>query len=348
VITLNFPQKDACVSLQTDVQKVFLQEDKKRAQLDSSFCFQWYELGEKDTDRSLPQPVSFVWEEHIEESEEDKESAEGAWFYLLLSEYEDMRDPWVYGTLECHYSVYNLKVGTTYFWCVQKNGKRSGISTFSTCLTLPRCIKIDSISNVRDMGGYPVEEGRIRQGLVFRGGELERHQHLMPSGMEEMRRLGICTEVDLRGEVCHSVSFTTPELIGINRKFIPGVPYTMVFLKDFRPAVRKFFRVFTDRKNYPIYYHCWGGADRTGTYAFILGAFLGMRLTDLIFEYEFTSLSNWGSRIWNYVECQEFWKQFSALSGSTLREKATAYLKKYAGLSDKQLAKIYDILVEKD
>jgi hypothetical protein len=90
-----------------------------------------------------------------------------------------------------------------------------------------------------------------------------------------------------------------------------------------------------------------GGADRTGTFAYILGALCGMSREDLIFEYEFTSLATWGARSRNYREFAAFLEKFDALEGNTDREKATSYLKGFAGLSDKELALIYDTMVEK-
>ena len=51
------------------------------------------------------------------------------------------------------------------------------------------------------------------------------------------------------------------------------------------------FLAFADSKEKPVYFHCWGGADRTGTVGFLLGGLLGMSYTDLIIDYELTSFS---------------------------------------------------------
>ena len=79
----------------------------------------------------------------------------------------------------------------------------------------------------------------------------------------------------------------------------------------------------------------------------ILGALCGMSHEDLIFEYEFTSLSIWGIRSRNYKKFLAFEEKFFALPGETLREKAVYYLKKYASLTDRQIERIYTIMVEK-
>lgn len=343
MLELKRPLKNEMVSLQTDEQKAFIVAEKERAEMDGALSFKWYDLEKQGTDHSHPLPVTFCWNE----IKEDADKNEG-YYYLLLSEHMNMQDPWVYITKHNYYDVYNLKADTMYFWCVQKNGKRSEVFSFQTLLTLPRCIKIDDVSNVRDMGGYKVLEGRIRQGLVYRGGEFELHMHLSDDGAKELQRLKIRTELDMRGEARKRVDFTTPEAIGIKRVYVPSNPYAEVFDEEKSSALNHFFKTFADPANYPIYYHCFGGADRTGTFAFLLGAFLGMDLDYLILEYEFTSLSIWGIRTRNYVEFQRFLEQFMLIHGETLQQKGETFLKKYADLTDSEIADIYDILIEKN
>ena len=341
MIELKAPLPDASVCLQTPAQKAFIEEEDIRAKMDGSFTFRWYDLKMQGVDRTAPLPVSFVWEEIAEEN-----VPKNAYFYLLISESEDMQQPWTYMTMATSLDVYNLKIGTRYFWCVQKNGVRSEVLSFQTQATLPRCLKIDCISNVRDFGGYPVKGGRIRQGLVYRGGETELHMQLAPQGAEELHRLGMRTELDMRaGKENLRTSF---EGIGIKRILAPGYSYHEVFEKEKIPTLKSFFKVIADPKNYPLYFHCWGGADRTGTYAFILGAFLGMSFEDLIYDYEFTSLAIWGIRSRNYTDFLQFLDLLKALPGDTLQEQCRSFLKQYARLTDKQLETIYTILVEKE
>jgi len=343
MIQLRKPQEGAKLSLQTEVQKDFIAEEEKRAAMDGALTFKWYALERDGSDRTLPKAVHFAWEEMLDEEEKPVD----AYYFLLISEDSAMTAPAVFMTKDREYDVYNLKVGTKYWFCVQKEGKRSAVSFFETLNELPRCLKIDGISNVRDMGGYAVDGGKLRQGLIYRGGEFELHMHLTPDGAEELCKLGIRTDLDMRGEAIGKVDYSTVELLGIKRAFIPYVPYTDVFEKKNKASTKKFYKVFANPKNYPIYYHCWGGADRTGTSAFILGAFFGMSYEDLIYEYEFTSLSIWGTRSRNYPKFAEFVDLSMALEGETLHDKAATYLKEYAGLTDKQLNTIYNVMVER-
>ncbi len=340
MITLKSPQPNALVSLQTEEHRAFLEDEPRRARMDGGKTFCYYDLKREGVDASFPAPILFSWE-----GGEAKEG-EGALYTLLISEREDMQGALFYMTPRQEQEVYNLKVGTRYFWCVQQNGKRSEILAFDTALILPRALKIENISNVRDLGGYLVAGGRVRQGLVFRGGEFELHGHLTAAGAEALLRLGIRTELDMRGEAIGKVDFTTAETLGISRRLVPSVPYSEIFKEENRASVAEFFKTFTQRESYPIYFHCWGGADRTGTFAFVLGAFLGMPLSALIDDYEFTSLAVWGTRTRNYGLFQEFLERFLTLSGDTLFQKADTFLKEYGALTEEERRTLYEILVE--
>ena len=343
MINLIAPSAGEIVSLQTNTQKTFIAEEDKRAAIDGALTFHWYALEQQGTDRSLPLPVHFAWERVAEEDEKI-----GGNYFLLIGETPDLANAQVYITPDTAYDVYNLKIGTKYWFAVQNNGKRSAVSFFETALEFPRNIKIDGISNVRDMGGYPVKGGKLRQGLIYRGGEFELHMHVTADGADAIRRLGIKTDLDMRGEAIGKVDFPTSELLGMKRAFVPSGAYEDALSKKNRTAIRKFYKVFTNPKNYPIYFHCWGGADRTGTFAFILGAFLGMKYEDLIYEYEFTSLAIWGLRSRNYPKFIAVLDGLNAMKGETLQEKAATYLKEFVGLNDKQLKTIYSVMVEPD
>ena len=101
-------------------------------------------------------------------------------------------------------------------------------------------------------------------------------------------------------------------------------PYTLDSFKEV-------FSLFADIDNYPIYMHCTGGADRTGTVAFLLNALLGVSETELIHDYEFTSFSVYGQR--NSIDgteyggmFQEFLKKLKSFEGATLAEKTETYM----------------------
>ena len=103
--------------------------------------------------------------------------------------------------------------------------------------------------------------------------------------------------------------------------------------------------MFADPENYPIYYHCWGGADRTGTYAFLLGSILGMSDEDLAMDYELTSLSVWGCRS---QDGEGFRAVLDGIApyGRTAKERAENFLMEQ-GVTMEQIESIRTILLER-
>ena len=144
------------------------------------------------------------------------------------------------------------------------------------------------------------------------------------------------------------MAFTVSELIGMRRVLAPARGNGENLDPQFAEDTRAIFRVFADREAYPIYYHCWGGADRTGAIAYLLGAFLGMSKRDLIDDYEMTSLAMWGTRTRNHPSFIAIVDSLDAYKGDTLREKATRALRDTVGMTEEELDTIYDILVERE
>ncbi|MCQ2449212.1 MAG: tyrosine-protein phosphatase, partial [Clostridia bacterium] len=73
-----------------------------------------------------------------------------------------------------------------------------------------------------------------------------------------------------------------------------------VFKNNFANEVR----TFADPTNYPIYFHCTIGRDRTGTLALVINGLLGVSKSDLFLDYELSLFSSYGSAIsdTNYTE----------------------------------------------
>lgn len=351
MLTLLEPKDGETVSLAAHAQEVFRtpKASRERKHLDGNLTFHWYalEADEKKQDRSQPAPVHFAWDYRFEPvgDHPDPRLAEGN-FFLIVSEKRDLSDPIVTVTAQTEADVWNLKIGTRYYFCVQREGKRSEVHHFRTAPILPRCIRIDGIYNVRDSGGYPVPDGRIRQGLLFRGGELERHMHLTRDGADALTALGIRTDLDLRGEAVGTIEYPLLPLFGIRSELIPIAPYDAIFEKSAKRAWRRIFHLLADRDAYPVYHHCWGGADRGGTLAFLVGAILGMSENALDYEYEYTSLSRWGLRSRNYPPYVRMKEQLRAFPGDTLAEQTASFLTRRIGVPDEELRTIRDILIE--
>ena len=59
-----------------------------------------------------------------------------------------------------------------------------------------------------------------------------------------------------------------------------------------RNLVKEIFEYYANADKQHVYFHCWGGADRTGVTGFLLNAILGVSYTDAIIDFELTTLTN--------------------------------------------------------
>ncbi len=337
MIELLSPKENETLSLRSAAHTAFFRDEECRAVADGNLTFKWYELACEGNDRTSPAPVLFRWTA----GEPDR-----GCYALLLSESPDLQNPLSYMTEACEIAVYNLKIGTRYYAAVWQNGAVTPPVSFRTADELPRAIRVRGVPNIRDMGGYAAYGGVVRQGLLYRGGETEQHMHMTKDGMEDFLRLGIKTEFDMRGEAVGLVTHAAPELYGVRRIVVPQMPYHDAFQAPYREAGRAFFSALADPTLYPIYFHCWGGADRTGTFAYLLHALLGVARRHLIDDYELTSLSIWGTRTRNYDRFRLTEEALLAFPGETLREKAERCLLDHFGVTPEEIARIRRILID--
>ncbi len=169
-----------------------------------------------------------------------------------------------------------------------------------------RWISVDGIRNVRDMGGWTTVNGKkVKYEMLYRGAQLNAKkddgtivQSVKSSGLETFNKLGIKTEFDLRGANDAGVPAE-----GTNLKYVfiaNHTAYHNIFSKSNKNTIvsnyKTMFNYLSDSSNYPIYTHCQGGADRTGTYAFLLNGLLGVSYEDLTRDFELTSFG--GNKRW--------------------------------------------------
>ena len=233
----------------------------------------------------------------------------------------------------------NLEVATTYYWrvctrgrcgewncspwCKCKECKRavvSEIASFATEDFAPRWIAIEGhVGNIRDLGGRRTLDGRrVRQGLAYRGqglnsnsitGERRGRNRLTVEDVEYFTgTLGVKTDLDLRskGETADlAVSPLGPSVKLVLRS---SACYRGIFDKGGMATMAENFRLFCDEKNYPIYFHCIGGADRTGSLAYVLNGVLGVDRHELETDWESTFYPTLAEMESGYTG-PDFWKR---------------------------------------
>ena len=204
-------------------------------------------------------------------------------------------------TTENSVNVKNLFVNTQYYWKVVTDKEESGVGTFKTG-DYPRWISARPLYNVRDNGGYMTKSGkRVKQGLVYRGGEITTstmsgHYNTIAESSKEVFRneMNIKVELDLRGASDISDGYKAcafAENGDIEYKQYAIKSYEQTFTNT-RSMVAPIFEILKDADQKPVYYHCFGGADRTGTLGFLLNGLLGVSYTDLVIDFELTSYSS--------------------------------------------------------
>ena len=248
----------------------------------------------------------------IELKFEPKAGAEADEYKVLVSDNANFENAKEYTTNANSVTASNLRVNTEYYWKVVAGDKESKPAKFTTG-DYPRWITARSLSgeeggrgiyNVRDLGGYMTNTGlRVKQGLVFRGGEIT----TMSSGghyntiteiakktfREDMDMVG-GVELDLRGASDISDGYSAcgfAENGDIEYQQYAIKSYEQTFTQT-RTMVAPIFEILKNANNKHVYFHCFGGADRTGTIGFLLNGVLGVSYTDLVIDFELTSYSS--------------------------------------------------------
>ena len=241
-------------------------------------------------DRGMPRPIRLSWR--------DTAPRAGTTWRVVVSRQPDLADPIL--VAECHaphLDIHHLFLDTCHYWQVSRDdGIASPIESFRTHALPPRWIHVPGITNVRDLGGWPLPGGnRFRQGLVYRSSELNGHLTIHDAGRRVLEdELGIRTDLDLRGEG----EDVRPVLDERRVRWInaPIRPYGEIIREQHHALYRRIFELFAESSNYPILFHCWGGADRAGTVAFMLHALLDGYPEHLALDYELTTMAVWQDR----------------------------------------------------
>ncbi|MBR1891649.1 MAG: tyrosine-protein phosphatase [Clostridia bacterium] len=240
-------------------------------------------------------------------------------------------------TLDDKVNLYNLYVGSAYAWKV-KASVGGGVVTsaegrFSTSSAAPRNLYIDGVTNARDLGGWNLEQGgKVRQGLIFRTGRINTswyntvNAQVTEFGIKTMlETLRMRSELDLRKDYENEVSLLRECVLGDTVKYYP-CPMEYTDLKANVQTVCHVFELLADRDNYPLFFHCDIGTDRTGYIAFLINGVLGVSEQDLNREYLLSNFGNIGSsRSLSGIK-SAYVNEIKACSGATLKDKVENHL----------------------
>lgn len=237
-----------------------------------------------------------------------------------------------------------------------------------------RFITMDRGYNYRDLGGWKTESGKkINYGKIYRGARTNEFTEKDIAVLRDF--LHIKSEIDLRN--AHDDGGQNSSILGDNANYLkaPISQYSYIlpsfslngrtFDTNSLAEIKRIFDFLADENNYPLFFHCNAGADRTGTLAFLLCGSLGVSLDDLTRDFELTSFSKGGVRLrgkmqqpFEYGIMQDDSSNFVAWGDMISRIKndypstdgklsssVKTYLKSVCNISDVTLNKIADILL---
>ena len=291
-------------------------------------------------------------------------------YFVYSSETSDFKSFYKHDGDINHTALYNLKIDTQYYCKVVAKYRESvfendQIIEFKTDKTTIRNIYVDGVENVRDLGGYVNEEGKlIKQGLIYRTAQFN-YNHDNSNAIKSepsekgkdvlLNQLKIKTEIDVRDKYKSSGDETDGLSVSPLGESVNYHNLSMrfggsnVITNDYnKEAIKTFLEICADENSYPIAFHCVRGTDRTGALAYVLGALCGMSELDLLKDYLFSNFSNIGASV--YIKSDaistKYVQDIRNEEGNSISEKTKNYLIKIIGVSPDTLNKIINIMVE--
>ncbi len=300
-------------------------------------------------EKSRPRPLTLEWT-----GGGDCES-----YTVEVSQNDDFSDSLTYKTTGRSIELYNLCVESAYAWRVTANGKNgktytSEPSYFFTAGVAPRNMYVDGVTNVRDLGGYRAGETRVKQGMIYRCGRLNKSKQpdveieITERGIATMKgEMGVKTEVDLRRPDNNNETggiTSSPLGAGVNYINIPMEFDRSDPILGNMQAVIDMFAVLGNASNYPLIFHCDIGTDRTGLFAFLINGLLGVSEDDLYRDYMFSNFGNiGGSRSASSIK-NKYVNNIKAFEGATLSEKIKNYLVVKIGVEESDINALLEIM----
>ena len=183
---------------------------------------------------------------------------------------------------------------------------------------------MNGANNMRDLGGWSCDGGIVKYGMLFRGAEL--NEAMRPVMLDE---LGIKHDLSLRGK---------SEATWEESKLGPGIHYfcydTYIYYSlENKEAWKANLQYLFDAVKYdePLYFHCSIGCDRTGTFAAIVEAILGVSQSDIDKDYELSSFytgtdTDANARRRNESQWTGLIGEINNITGSTFRDKVINFV----------------------
>ena len=303
---------------------------------------------------SDPDPVYLAWDFAVPSGKTLSR------YDVVVGKEADLKDGYVIkGTAEKSLDVYNSYLGDNYFRVVANysdgTSDSSKIMKYKVDNVYPRNLKIDGMTNCRDMGGGRelVDGGFIKQGLIYRTSSTSNWAYgrgavpdtITNDGKEVLfNQLGCVTEIN--------VNNSGSSVSGIKNYVEAYMWYDSGKHHLYRNAepIKTVFHALANPENYPVFYHCRIGTDRTGLCAILISGLLGVPENLIYQDYLFSNFGNIQEKryigekagrdnILNYIN------DLKAFPGEKFHNKVYNYLLSI-GIPASELNSVIDILTE--
>ena len=245
---------------------------------------------------SNPEPVNLAWEFSPASGKTVSR------YDVKIGQKEDLSDGFtIQGTATASLDVYNSYLGDNYFQIIANysdgSKDQSAIQKYKVDETYPRNLKIEGMTNCRDMGGGRELEdgGYIKQGLIYRTSSTNSWAYGRGDGPDTITTAGkevLLNQLGCKTEI--NVNNSNDQLSGIQNFVNARMYYDSGKHHLYRNAepIKEVFHALADENNYPVFYHCRIGTDRTGLCAILISGLLGVPENLIYQDYLFSNFGN--------------------------------------------------------
>ena len=337
--------------IHTEKQKKFLEYEGKYAKMCSISADKAEYLPDGKSHLSDSLPITFTWNYELPEGKEIEK------YSVIFGQKKDLSDGYkVDGGKEDTISFNNPYLGKNYYQLIATftdgTTDETPIRRFFVDSTYPRNLTISGMTNCRDIGGREtVDGGKIKQGLIFRTSGKNQNGSLTDATTEEMiNHLGLKNEINLAGDSnSYNLKLTGTTLFEGSRMDTSSTGGYSHISRN-AEAAKNFFNFIADENNYPLYYHCKIGTDRTGVCTILLQGLLGISYEDIYQDYLFSNFGKIGEQRTigdgNSHDIRKYMDDFVKYSGENFQNKVYNVLLGI-GVAKGTLDHIIDNLVDK-
>ena len=218
-------------------------------------------------------------------------------FQLVYGQKSDLSDGLtVEGSTAKSVSFYNPYLGDNYFKVIANfsdgSKQESAIKTFKVDGQAPRNLYAGNMPNVRDTGGRTTYAGgKIKQGLIYRGaGNKFDNRSSVDSECQNILKnvLKIKTEINVANKDSNNLNLSGIQLKNCYMNY-GATPYSN--LARNAEKIRQVMDILADESNYPVFYHCRIGTDRTGITGMMINGLLGIPFNEVFQDYCFSNFA---------------------------------------------------------